>query len=79
MRMVLHHICSREKLRPERELQRAENKILSCKFGIRDGIRELDVLCLEGSIDQSAFDAEGQIYHEEVGTGVSTSDLYWNK
>lgn len=58
---------SREKIRPEQELQRAESQILHSKLAIREAIHELDTLGLEGSLDENAFDAEGRIYHEEVG------------
>ncbi|KAL3702266.1 hypothetical protein R1sor_020288 [Riccia sorocarpa] len=57
---------SREKIRPEKELERAENQILRCKLSVRENIHELDKLALEGTLQQSAFDEEGRIYHEEV-------------
>lgn len=57
---------AREKIRPEKELQRAEMQILRCKLAIRDLIHELDTLALEGSLQKSAFDDEGQIFHEEI-------------
>ncbi|KAG6549938.1 hypothetical protein Mapa_008449 [Marchantia paleacea] len=57
---------SREKIRPEKELQRAESQILRCKLAIRESIHELDNLGLEGSLQQSAFDEEGRIFHEEI-------------
>lgn len=57
---------SREKIRPEQELQRAEAQILHSKLAIREAIHELDNLGLEGSLDENAFDAEGRVYHEEI-------------
>ncbi|KAL3702268.1 hypothetical protein R1sor_020290 [Riccia sorocarpa] len=57
---------SREKIRPEKELERAENQILRCKLSVRENIHELDKLALEGTLQQSAFDEEGRIYHEEI-------------
>jgi hypothetical protein len=57
---------SREKIRPEQELQRAESQVLHSKLAIREAIHELDKLGFEGSLKDSAFDAEGCIYHEEV-------------
>lgn len=58
--------CSREKIRPEQELQRAKAQILRSKLAIREAIHELDDVGLEGSLDKNAFDSEGRIYHEEV-------------
>ncbi|KAL2629146.1 hypothetical protein R1flu_013832 [Riccia fluitans] len=57
---------SREKIRPEKELERAEKQILRCKLAIRENVHELDKLALEGTLQQSAFDEEGRIYHEEI-------------
>jgi hypothetical protein len=59
-------MCSREKIRPEQELQRAEAQILHSKLAIREAMHELDDLGLEGSLDENAFDSEGRVYHEEV-------------
>ncbi|KAJ7557358.1 hypothetical protein O6H91_05G123500 [Diphasiastrum complanatum] len=57
---------SREKIRPEKELQRAEAQILKSKFAIREAIHDLCLKCLEGSIQDSAFDSEGQIPVDEI-------------
>ncbi|KAG0621021.1 hypothetical protein M758_4G262200 [Ceratodon purpureus] len=57
---------SREKIRPEQELKRAEAQILRSKLAIREAIHELDDLGLEGSLDEHLFDDEGRIYHEEI-------------
>lgn len=62
--------CSREKIRPERELQRAEAQILRSKLAIREAVHELDDMGLEGSLDENLFDAEGRIYHEEVYVSI---------
>jgi len=64
--------CSREKIRPVRELQRAESQILRSKLAIREAVHELDDMGLEGSLDD-LFDAEGRIYHEEVYVIMQTS------
>eukprot|EP01018_Ginkgo_biloba_P003096 Gb_21021 [translate_table: standard] len=57
---------SQEKIRPEKELQRAASKIAQCKLRIREAFHHLDSLCLEGTLQQSAFDSEGQIYSEDI-------------
>jgi hypothetical protein len=57
---------SREKIRPEHELQRAMNQILKCKLGIREAIRQLDSLSSEGCIDDSAIAPDGSVYHENI-------------
>ncbi|CAM6090784.1 unnamed protein product [Calypogeia fissa] len=57
---------AREKIRPEKELQRAETQILRCKLAIRDLIRDLDNLALDGSLQKDAFDEEGQIFHDDI-------------
>ncbi|KAK4258817.1 hypothetical protein QN277_005220 [Acacia crassicarpa] len=57
---------SLEKLKPEKELQRAKSKILSFKLKIRDLFRHLDTLCAEGRLPQSLFDSEGEICSEDI-------------
>jgi len=56
-----------EKLKPEKELQRAKSEILRRKLNIRDLFRNLDSLCSEGKLPESLFDSEGEIDSEDVG------------
>lgn len=57
---------SREKIRPVKELQRAESQILKCKLGIRDTVHQLDSLGSVGKIDDSLISPDGSIHHEHV-------------
>ena len=63
---VLHGVGSREKIRPERELQRAKAQILQFQLGIRDAIQQLDSLGLQGTMKEHVFDSDGQIHHGDV-------------
>lgn len=61
------NFCSLEKLKPEKELQRATSEILRRKLKIRDLFQRLESLCAEGMFPESLFDSEGQIDSEDVG------------
>ncbi|XP_047171390.1 pathogenesis-related homeodomain protein isoform X1 [Vigna umbellata] len=57
---------SREKIRPEKELQRARKQILKCRLGIRDAIRQLDSLGSLSCIEDSAIAPGGSGCQEHI-------------
>ncbi|PNY12115.1 homeobox KN domain protein [Trifolium pratense] len=57
---------SMEKLKPEKEIQRAKSEILRRKLKIRDLFQNLDSLCAEGRLPESLFDSEGEIDSEDI-------------
>lgn len=57
---------SREKIKPDKELQRAKNQILKCKLGIREAIRKLDLLSSEGCMEKSVIAQDGTVHHEHI-------------
>ncbi|XLU56997.1 hypothetical protein S245_051645, partial [Arachis hypogaea] len=55
-----------EKLKPEKELQRAKSEILRRKLKIRDLFWNLGLLCAEGKLPESLFDSEGAIRSDDI-------------
>ncbi|XP_044977034.1 homeobox protein HAZ1-like [Hordeum vulgare subsp. vulgare] len=64
---------SLEKIRPEKELERAKAEILRCKLRIREAFRNMDSLLLEGKLDESLFDSEGEISSEDIFCAICAS------
>ena len=70
---------SAEKIRPEKELDRAKSEILRCKFKIRELFRHLDSLSSEGRFEESLFDSKGQIDSEDVSKpSCPHRNIVWN-
>lgn len=65
-KLCIFLFLSREKIRPEKELQRAKQQILKCKLAIREAVRQLDSLGAVGCIEESAVAPDGSVYHEHV-------------
>ncbi|AQK94822.1 homeobox1 [Zea mays] len=57
---------SLDKIRPEKELERAKSEILRCKLRIREVFRNIDSLLSKGKIDETLFDSEGEISCEDI-------------
>ncbi|XP_042507989.1 homeobox protein HOX1A-like isoform X2 [Macadamia integrifolia] len=57
---------SAEKIKPEKELQRATTEIFSCKEKIRNLFQHIDSLCASGKLQESLFDSDGQISSEDI-------------
>ncbi|CAH8320350.1 unnamed protein product [Eruca vesicaria subsp. sativa] len=57
---------SAEKLRPEKELERAKKEILRRKVKIRELIQHLDTLCAQGNIPETLFNSDGEISSEDI-------------
>jgi remodeling and spacing factor 1 len=59
-----------EKIRPEKELERAKAEILQCKLRIREAFRNMDLVLSEGKLEESLFDSAGEISSEDVGSCI---------
>ncbi|KAL5221134.1 hypothetical protein ABZP36_025847 [Zizania latifolia] len=57
---------SLEKIRPEKELERAKAEILRCKLRIREAFQNLDSLISEGKLEEFLFDSAGEISSEDI-------------
>ncbi|XP_020874504.1 pathogenesis-related homeodomain protein isoform X2 [Arabidopsis lyrata subsp. lyrata] len=64
---------SREKIRPDKELERARKQILNCKLGLRDAIRQLDLLSSVGSMEEKVIAPDGSIHHDHIFCAVCNS------
>ncbi|CAK9181148.1 unnamed protein product [Ilex paraguariensis] len=57
---------SLEKIKPEKELQRAKSEIFRLKLKIRELFQRIDLSCAEGKLPESLFDSDGQIDSEDI-------------
>ncbi|KAI7755385.1 hypothetical protein M8C21_013981, partial [Ambrosia artemisiifolia] len=57
---------SLEKIRPEKEIERAKSYIHRYKLKIRDLFKQIDTSCEEGRIPESLYDSEGEIDSEDI-------------
>ncbi|KAL6845576.1 hypothetical protein ACP4OV_025071 [Aristida adscensionis] len=64
---------SSEKIRPEKELERARAEILRCKLRIREAFRNMDSLLSDGRLEESLFDSAGEIYSEDIFCAICGS------
>ncbi|CAO2197634.1 unnamed protein product [Urochloa humidicola] len=64
---------SLEKIRPEKELERAKAEILQCKLRIREAFRNMDAVLSEGKLEECLFDSAGQIYSEDIFCAICGS------
>jgi len=64
---------SLEKIRPEKELERAKEEILQCKLKIREAFRNMDAILSEGKLEESLFDSAGEISSEDIFCAICGS------
>ncbi|XP_044445024.1 homeobox protein HOX1A-like [Triticum aestivum] len=58
--------CSLEKIRPEKELERAKADIMRCKLRKREAFQKLDNLLAVGKLEKSLFDYERMISSDHI-------------
>lgn len=66
-----------EKLRPEKELQRAKTDINRSKSKIRDLFQRLDTMAAEGKFPETLYDSEGLIDSEDVSEDQKSLCIYF--
>ncbi|XP_062206854.1 homeobox protein HAZ1-like [Phragmites australis] len=64
---------SLEKIKPEKELERAKEEILRCKLRIREAFQNMDSLLSEGKLEESLFDSAGEISSEDIFCAICGS------
>ncbi|XP_042450981.1 homeobox protein HOX1A-like [Zingiber officinale] len=64
-----------EKIRPEKELERAKSEILRCKLRIRESMCHLDSLLSEGRPDENMFDNDEIDYENIICATCDSKDL----
>uniref|UniRef100_A0A0A9CFL1 PHD-type domain-containing protein n=1 Tax=Arundo donax TaxID=35708 RepID=A0A0A9CFL1_ARUDO len=64
---------SLEKIRPEKELERAKEEILRCKLRIREAFQNMDSVLSEGKLEESLFDSAGEISSEDIFCAICGS------
>ena len=66
--MVFTHTktCNLEKIRPEKELERAKAEIVRCKLRIREAFQNLDHLLTVGKPEECLLDSEGNMSSNDV-------------
>ncbi|XLU30663.1 hypothetical protein S245_066729, partial [Arachis hypogaea] len=74
------NFCNIEKLKPEKEVQRAKSEILRRKLKIRDLFWNLGLFCAKGRLPESLFDSEGAIRSDDIfcakcGPPLLTKDI----
>ncbi|KAM3345577.1 hypothetical protein ACQJBY_020209 [Aegilops geniculata] len=57
---------SLEKIRPEKELERAKAEIMQCKIRIREAFQKLDNLLTVGKLEKSSFDTKRMISCDHI-------------
>ena len=62
--------CSRTKLRPDAELERARKKVLECKLAIRSAMQSLHLSSIEGALHSDDMDVQGCITHDKVSLTI---------